>query len=442
PRVPAALFGTLSEFGTGGQGAVYKLSGGAPALRALPYTDLVYKEYNRSARAILDPDVLDEMAQYAAQLTSGPEGLGDRLAWPLATVEREGAVSGFLMRCAPQQFMVRLQLPRGEKWTLAEAQFLLNDEQYVADRKLPVHDRWRLQFLRDTADTLAQLHRSGIAVGDLSPKNLLASFSTRPCCFFLDCDSMWMVGRSALPQVETTGWEIPKGEKLATIASDAYKLALLAIRLFARDQVSKDVTALSAVYPPLGQLAQRGISTDPSVRPTPADWLPALDAATPLATTTLPWEQISSKTSGVGPLKGAPTAAPPRGPVTAAPPRGASTTAPPGSRGWRGAPSGPSPRRTPARASAPNYLGRIFGTLAGIIGLLFVIGVFAQTNNGPSGERPSVTPGSTSPASVPTDPAVAYAELRRQVMDDDSEVRSNIAEMWIPQLASARKGLV
>lgn len=174
---------------------------------ALPYPDLLYKEYDQSARAGLDPDALDEMAQYAPQLTSGRGGLGGRLAWPLVTVERNGAVSGFLMRRAPQQFVVQLHLLNGATQKLAEAQLLLNDEQYLAARGLPVHDRWRLQFLRDTADTLAKLHRRGIAVGDLSPKNLLASFSTRPCCFFLDCDSMRMVGRSALPQVETTGWE-------------------------------------------------------------------------------------------------------------------------------------------------------------------------------------------------------------------------------------------
>jgi len=202
-RVPASSLGTLSKLESGGQGTVYDLSGETPALSALPYSDLVYKEYDQSARVELDSDALDDMARYAAQLTPGREGLGNRLAWPLATVEQEGTVSGFLMRRASQQFVVRLHLLNTEKQKLAEAQLLLNDEQYLANRLLPVHDRWRLQFLRDTADTLAQLHRYGIAVGDLSPKNLLTSFSTRPYCFFLDCDTMRMIGRSALPQVDT-----------------------------------------------------------------------------------------------------------------------------------------------------------------------------------------------------------------------------------------------
>jgi hypothetical protein len=370
-RVPADSLGTLSELASGGQGRVYEVSGGVPALRALPYTDLVYKEYNRSTRAKLNPDMLDEMAQYAAQLTSGPEGLGDRLAWPLATVEREGALSGFLMRHAPQQFAIRLQLPRGKKLVLAEAQLLLNDEQYLADRKLPVHDQWRLQFLRDTADTLAQLHWSGITVGDLSPKNLLASFTTRPYCFFLDCDTMQMAGRSVLDPVETPGWEVPSGELRSTIASDAYKLAPLAARLFAGDQDSKDVTALSAVYPPLGQLAQLGMSTDPSVRPTPANWLATLDAATPHATTALPL-------SGV---------APPRGARTTPHTRDAPITARPGPGGLREASPGSPPL---TRAPTPNNLGRIFRiAVAALVASIFLIGVITQAKNWLSGSEPS-----------------------------------------------------
>ncbi|HEY2762678.1 MAG TPA: hypothetical protein VGJ13_01465 [Pseudonocardiaceae bacterium] len=420
-RVRAGSLGTLSELGSGGQGRVYELSGGAAALRTLPHPDLVYKEYDRSARAALDADVLDEMAQYAAQLAPGQEGLADRLAWPLITVEREGVVSGFVMRRAPQQFVVRLQLPRGEKLTLAEAQHLLNEKRFLADRQLPVHDRWRLQFLRDTADTLAQLHRSGITVGDLSPKNLLASFTTRPYCFFLDCDTMRTAGRSALPQVETTGWEIPKGEERATTASDAYKLALLAVRLFAGDQDSKDITALSAVYPPLGQLARRGISADPSVRPKPTEWLPALDAATPRATTSLPWERLGTGTNGVAPHMGAPTTVP-------------------AGLGRSGVPTGPPP---PARASAPNHLGRMIGiAFVVLVIVLFMVSLLAPAENRPSGEQSSVTPGNTTTAPLPSDPAVAYAELNQQVMADSVEVRSSIAERWVPQLASARKGLV
>lgn len=414
-RVSADSLGTFSELGSGGQGTVYKLFDKAPGLQTLPYPNLVYvyKEYNQLARAALDPDVLDEMARYAAELTSDSERLGDRLAWPLATVERDGAVSGFLMRRVSPKFEVQLQLPRGVKQTLAEAQFLLNDRQYLADRRLPVHDRWRLQFLRDTAATLARLHRIGVTVGDLSPKNLLASFTTEPCCFFLDCDAMRIAGRSVLGQVETTGWEIPNGEEKATIASDAYKLALLAIRLFAGDQDSKDATALSAVDLPLGQLACRGISTNPLIRPTPITWFLELNSAIPRATTALPWERISNNAGG-------PTV--PRRPATLPAPKSAPATAPQPSRSRPAPPS-----------SAPNYRGKIFGIALAIVSLLFVINVLRYTKSEPSGE------GATRLSPMPS--AAAYAELNRQVMTDSPDVNT-LAERWVPQLASAREGLL
>ena len=103
----------------------------------------------------------------------------------------------------------------------------------------------------------------------------------------------------------------------------------------------------------------------------------------------------------------------------------------------------PPPTRAPARSSAPNYSGRIFGiALASFVGLLLMIGVLTKANNGFSGEESSATPGSTDAASLPADPAAAYAELNRQVTVDNAEIRNNIAETWVPQLASARKGLV
>ena len=417
-RVPVGSLGALSELGAGGQGTVYALTTEAATKLGLPYTDLVYKEYDRSARATLDPEVLDEMARFGGHLTPGQEGLGTRVAWPLATVERDGAVSGFLMRRAPEQFMVDLTLPSGPKRTLAEAQHLLNEERFLIDRQLLVHDRWRLQFLRDTADTLAQLHRNGITVGDLSPKNLLASFTSRPCCFFLDCDTMRMNNDSALPQVETTGWEIPKNEERATSSSDAYKLALLAIRLFAGDQDSKDITALSSVSRPLGALARSGISADPSVRPTPAEWLPALDAAMPVATPTLPGEGISARGPG-----GVPTGGPP---APGAAPFEPPSVQPPAPSNWK--------RALPI-------------TLACLVGLLILIGVLEQAmNSGSIGNTAAPTapifyPTSTDAPPDLSDPATAYEELNRQVQADDAEVRGSVAEHWVPQLASARKGL-
>jgi hypothetical protein len=293
-RIPAEALGALSEIGSGGQGKVYAVPARAAALPGTrAHTRLVYKEYDPATRAALDLDVLEDMVGYAEALVPDGESLGDRLAWPLALVERGGQVTGFLMRRVPDEFHFRLRLPlRAEKIVLAQAQHLLNDDRFLSDRQLPVHDKWRVEFLRDTAGAMDDLHRRGIVVGDLSPMNLLATFLARPSCFFIDCDAMRLGGRSVAGQVETTGWEIPPGEALATAASDAYKLALLAVRLVSGDQESRDPAKLASVSGSLADLARRGLSTDPGSRPTPADWVTALDGTVTTADTALPWERM------------------------------------------------------------------------------------------------------------------------------------------------------
>jgi len=436
-RIPLSALGTLTELNSGGQGTVYELSGQAPALTALPYPDLLYKQYNHETRGALDSAVLDQMARYAVQLTSGQGNLGGRLAWPLATIEHHGAVCGFLMRRAPQQFMVVLRLPNGPAQKLTEVQLLLNNEQYLANLGLPVHDRWRLQFLQDTADTLVKLHRRGITVGDLSPKNLLASFSSRPCCFFLDCDAMQMADQSTLPQIETPGWELPKGEKPATIASDSYKFALLAIRLFALDQDSKDVGALSSVDAGLGRLARRGLATNPATRPTPQDWLPVLAAATPQATTALPRLQPLSSaaqqtnTFGFAPpgLRSSPGGPFGQWPATPLPP--ARGPGPQISAPWQPVP-------VPAQKNRGGILALI---LVGVIGFFIMQGIFTDGPDTPVRNTPVNVPPNTQIDTEPTNSATAYTELNRQLRADATEVRSNLAETWVPQLASAQPGL-
>jgi hypothetical protein len=75
------------------------------------------------------------------------------------------------------------------------------------------------------------LHKHGVCVGDISPKNLLFALIPHPAVYFIDCDAMRIDGVSVLRQVETPGWQVPAGEELATVYSDTYKLGLLALRL-------------------------------------------------------------------------------------------------------------------------------------------------------------------------------------------------------------------
>jgi serine/threonine protein kinase len=293
--------GKLTQIGRGGQGRVFAIHG----------SNMAYKEYSAAAL----PDVNVDALEAAVALTAGlhprvARQLYTRTTWPVATVERRGRVVGFLMRAVPEAFRVQLALPTGPTRRLAGVQYLLNGEDYLAERGLWFTDRMRWELLRDTASTLDMLHRLGIAVGDLSPNNLLFSLTSRPRCLFIDCDGMRLNGRSILPQSETPDWDVGAldGEELATPATDTYKFALLAIRLFAGDQLSRDAEVLA---PPgqislsygaepalddgsvtgrasegsgahravLADLARRGMDSNPNARPAPCDWIPALDAA-------------------------------------------------------------------------------------------------------------------------------------------------------------------
>jgi hypothetical protein len=264
--------GALTEIGRGGQGRVF----------AVADSRIVYKEYSAATL----PEVNVEALKAAVALITdlGPRTAQDlyaRTAWPMATVEREGKLIGFLMRAVPDAYRIQLTLPTGQVSRPAGVQYLLNTDEYLEERGLRFTDRMRLELLRDTAETLDRLHGLGIAVGDLSPNNLLFSLVSRPRCLFIDCDGMRIRGTSIMPQSETTDWDVGgvSDEELATPASDTYKFALLAIRLFAGDQQSRNPNALATSDPKLAELAAASLSRDPGRRPPLSEWVATLDAA-------------------------------------------------------------------------------------------------------------------------------------------------------------------
>jgi hypothetical protein len=197
--------------------------------------------------------------------------------------------------------------------------FLLNPDSYVTSAGMVVSERHRLELLGSLAMTLSRLHVLGVAVGDLSPKNLLSSLAPSPGCFLLDCDAVQLGGETVVKQVETPDWEAPAREPLATTATDGYKFGLLAIRLFARDQSSRDKAPLAAVSPELGRLAGLSQHPSPSQRPQPSAWIAALDIAASTAsaraaqpTTSSPRISVPSPPS---PLTHPPPPAPPGQPI-------------------------------------------------------------------------------------------------------------------------------
>jgi hypothetical protein len=97
---------------------------------------------------------------------------------------------------------------------------------------------------------------------------------------------MRLRGADVLPQVETPNWQVPAGEEPATRASDAYKFALLAIRVIARDQDATDPAVLAGGAPALADLARESLRTDPAGRPAPEAWIHELQGAAQGAPTT------------------------------------------------------------------------------------------------------------------------------------------------------------
>ena len=198
-------------------------------------------------------------------------------SWPWAIATHDAVPRGFLMRVAPSVYNFSFTtVTQGVKALLSTVEYLLNPDDYVRRAGISISEKDRLNLLGTLAQTMSRLHALGVVVGDLSPKNLLVDLNSYSSCFIIDCDAMVLRGESALEQVDTVEWEVPGGEKRRTEASDSFKFGLLAIRLFARDPSSQDVTALAAVSSELGRLAVLSQDRNPASRPSLSSWVDAI----------------------------------------------------------------------------------------------------------------------------------------------------------------------
>jgi hypothetical protein len=251
-----------------------------------------FKEYKPAWRGKVDFSALEAMAAFLGgrSFTEGSE-LVERVAWPTKIVTDAGASVGFLMPEVPAEFLVPIALPSGARQSvLAGFQLLLNPPSYLARLGISVTERDRYLLLAEIAESLALFHRYDIAVGDLSPKNVLFSLTPSPRCFFVDADAMRLAGRGAMDQAETPDWEIStvSSEELATLATDRYKLGLLVLRLLAGDQSTRDPGALPPSVPPAVRgLIVGALAVSPASRPAAADWVDPLRAAAAGASTTV-----------------------------------------------------------------------------------------------------------------------------------------------------------
>ena len=284
-----SALGALKLLGSGGQGSVYR----APKVQINFAASVAFKEYKPAWRNGVDFGALEAMAAFleARSFGEGSEMVA-RVAWPAKVVTAAGVPVGFVMAEVPDAFAYALRLPSGaDKRELAQFQLLLNPEAYLARVGLAVSERDRYLLGAEVAESLAILHGHGIAVGDLSPKNILFSLTPNPRCFFVDADAMRLSGRGALPQAETPDWEIStvSSEELATKATDRYKLGLLVLRLLAGDQSTRDPRSLPRSAPAaIRDLVVRALDRGPTYRPAAADWVAPLRAASASASTALP----------------------------------------------------------------------------------------------------------------------------------------------------------
>jgi eukaryotic-like serine/threonine-protein kinase len=252
--------------------------------------------------------------------------------------------------------------------------------------------------LREAASGLAFLHKRGVCVGDISPKNLLFSLVPHPGVYFIDCDAMRIHGTSVQAQVETPGWQVPAGEELATIYTDTYKLGLLALRLLAGDHDATNAAHLPGTTPNLlRQIINDTLTKPPGNRPLPDAWNYVLGNAIEVA-------QHQWKTA----------AQEPAGPTPLTPPAPVLHSRPPGAQSKP--PSKPSPSSTPVAPAwtprAPNAsppgaskTPLLIGIGVGIVGFItLIVSVVALSNRNQS------PAGSSGGYTTPSTAASAYAE--------------------------------
>jgi eukaryotic-like serine/threonine-protein kinase len=278
PRIECSRLQLGRELGKGAQGRVIAVNG----ILINHRWRAALKRYEPHIAPLVDVTALEEITTFPGTLDPDDKlWLYENTAWPAVVAVDNGRVCGFLMRTVPAGYYFDFPTPtQGTVRKLATMDFLLNTDHYTTNvAGLPVTDKQRVALLQNLAVIVSRLHGLGVVVGDFSPKNLLFQLTPSPGCFLIDCDAMRVRGASVLAQVHTPDWEVPPGEPTATPEADAYKFALLAVRLFARDQSSRDPAALAQLSPALGNLAANSLYLDPSRRPSIADWKPALAEA-------------------------------------------------------------------------------------------------------------------------------------------------------------------
>ncbi|MBV9721111.1 MAG: protein kinase [Mycobacterium sp.] len=435
PVIARDRLGPLSKIGQGGQGVVYR----APNVKTKFAASMVYKEYKPQTRADIDFSALAAMPALVEDSLSYAEAerLISMATWPCALVEDAGAPTGFVMPAIPEKFFIPLKTVKGVSTTAAEFQHLLNHPTVVAARGISIGDVQRYSLLREVASGLAFLHKHGVCVGDISPKNLLFSLTPQEAVYFIDCDAVRINGVSALQQMETPGWETPAGEELATMYSDAYKLGLLGLRLLAGDQDTTNLQHIPSTTPgSVRQIITDTLTKPTQQRPLPEAWTYVLGGA-------IEEVEYQQQTTAAAPVSVPPD--PPPTPIVHSRPSSRPSAPPP--------PPPPIVRSRPPVASSaplpsqPGSASKIWAgvALAAVViaAVVVVTVVRALHNNATRSSAPAATPttetvSAPSPASPPSTntPPLDPTQQLQAIKNQDAPAINQVVGQWIPQLSS------
>lgn len=217
------------KLGDGAQGIVYEVASHKGVQFPFP---VVYKEFKTNVS--ISPILLDNLILFRDSLEDKKRAfLDDRTTWPLASVKKAVATSGYLMRRIPGKFFVDFSSPSGQKSTICEIQLLKKSEKtFLADHGFAVTPAERIRLSYELARIYNFLHSHGFIYGDLNWCNALWSLSGGGIVALLDCDGIRKKGNSApSEQMHSPHWTPPGKKNVQSIETDCYKLALAILRM-------------------------------------------------------------------------------------------------------------------------------------------------------------------------------------------------------------------
>ncbi len=270
-------FGELTPISRrGGQGRVYRP---ARVPRGWGTGPVVVKLYRRAPPAAA-AEILAGMVSWSRGLEPDQRARLHRMtAWPLRVVSAGGLPVGIVMQDVSGRFSVPFVMPSGRsEHVLLALEHLLGSDSFLQLRGLSIllDTVARARVAERVSGALAFLHRHAIVASDIAPSNVLVGLGeARAEVCLIDCDSMVFRGREALESVETGDWDVPAsyGEPPRTRATDAYKLGLVILRLFARSHDARTVAPhLRHVPTELRDLLYRALAADPANRPPAGEW--------------------------------------------------------------------------------------------------------------------------------------------------------------------------